>query len=421
MAQVQEMPRLSDTMEKGHLVRWLVKEGDRIRKGDPLAEVETDKATMEAESFHDGVVLKLLIEAGTDVLPGTPMAVFGVPGEVWRAQGSPHPAAPTPGAPSAKTSSPTEPSPPTIHKDALSSTPSDEGPSHRIMASPLARSLAREAGLDLGTLAGSGPHGRIVRADIDAALLRSKSPPPLLSSLAAPVSLPTSEEGERLELTPMRVTIARRLAESKFSAPHYYLAIEVDMEPAALFRSQIEAQLGKEEGRLSYNDLVIKAAALALREVPEVNSSWRGDHLLHHSRIHVGVAVALEGGLITPVVRDADRLGLREIARQVRDLAARAKERRLKPEEYQGSTFSVSNLGMMGIERFTAIIQPGEAAILAVGGVVEKPVVKDGGLMVGKRMVVTLSCDHRVVDGAVGARWIQVFRAGLEQPFRLVL
>jgi len=251
-----------------------------------------------------------------------------------------------------------------------------------------------------------------VKEDIDAAVARaqSASPPPA----AAPV------EGERVPLTSMRRIIAERLTASKAEAPHYYLQAVLDMDAAAALRRQVAEALASRAIKVSYNDLVLKASALALKEVPEVNASWRGDHVFRHARVHIGVAVALDDGLVTPVLRDADRMSLSEIAAQVRELSGRARERRLKPDEYQGSTFTVSNLGMMGIERFTAVIQPGEAAILAVGAVTEQPVARGGQLHLGLRMVVSLSCDHRLVDGATGARWLSAFRGYLENPLRMV-
>lgn len=416
MAHVQEMPKLSDTMEKGHLVKWLVSEGDAVKPGDPVAEVETDKATMEAEAFYAGVVLKRMAGEGTDVIPGHPLLVIGQEGEdisdLLSRLGAAGQAAPRPPAEATPPPPPEKAAPPP--PAAEPSPPPAPAEPRRVVASPLARSLAREAGLDLSRIKGSGPGGRVVRADIARATAGGAgAAAPQVSPAAAP-------EGERIELSGMRRVIALRLSESKFSAPHYYLQAVVDMDPAAAFRSQLGDQLG--EGiRPSYNDLVLKAAALALREVPEVNAAWRGDHIVRYAGVHVGLAVALADGLITPVIRDADRLRLTEIAARSRDLSQRARDKKLKPEEYQGSTFSVSNLGMMGIERFTAVIQPGEAAILAVGAIAEQPVVRGGALGVGLRMVVSLSCDHRVVDGAVGARWLQAFRGYLERPLRMVV
>ncbi len=412
MAEIVKMLALSPTMEEGQLASWMKAEGDVIEEGEIRAEVETDKATMEMESFFDGVVLKILVPAGEAVAVGTPIAIIGEAGEdisdvLSGGADAPAPAAePEAAAPAASTPAP-----------APAATPEK---TDRIFASPVARKIAADKGIDLSTVQGSGPRGRIVKADVQAA-----SPAPVPSApVAEPLPLtPPAEGGEVVTLTPMRKAIARRMTESWTTAPLFALTTEVDMGEVVALRATLNAKLKAAEAgvKLSMNDFVLKAVALALKDVPEMNVAWGGDHVVKYDYVHLGVAVAIPGGLITPVVRDADKLTLGAISKSVRDLATRARDKKLKPHEYAGSTFSVSNLGMFGITKFQAVLNPPEAGILAVGAVVDRPVVKDGAIVPGKRMEITLSCDHRSADGAVGARLMQAIVRYLENPILLTV
>ncbi len=431
MAIAVEMPKMSDTMEEGVLVAWMVEEGTSVSAGDVIAQVETDKATMDLEVYDDGVLLKQLIIEGDSVPIGGLIAVLGKEGEdisdlisKYGGNGAVTPAK-TPKAEPAAAPMPE----PTI-------APTDG----RVKASPLARRMAREGGLDLGNVTGSGPEGRIVKRDIEAALGQkpavaapapampvsapaSVAPIPVRVPTPAPVPVP-GDDYDAIRLSQMRKTIARRLAESKYTAPHFYLTVEVDMEASIAARKHLNA-LTEQQGlsKISFNDLVTKACAMALRQHPMVNASYlekEGEIRVHH-QVHIGVAVAIDEGLVTPVIRNADVKGLAQIAQETRELAGRAKERKLAPEEWAGSTFTTSNLGMFGIERFTAIINPPNACILAVGAIRDVPVVKDEAVVPGKRMTITLSCDHRVVDGAVGAQFMATLKQFLEQPLNMML
>lgn len=449
MAQIIEMPKLSDTMTVGTLVKWLKNEGDVVKSGDMLAEVETDKATMELESFFDGTLLKQFVPAGGQVEIGAPLAAIGKPGEKVdapapaspKASQAAAPAAPTPevkpaaapAAPSeasAKEGRPTVPAP-----AAASAAPSvasaKEG---RVRISPLARKLAEEKGLDYSRVQGSGPHGRIVRADILAA---AKNPPapaaaaPAAAKSAAPkadawpwrsvMDKSPVQADTVVPLSNMRSVIARRLVESKSTIPHFYLEIEVDAAPLSTLRNNLNAGLAKDGVRLSVNDFILKACAAALRAVPTVNSSWDNTGIKYHSAAHVSFAVAIDDGLITPVIKDTDKKTVMQISAEAKDLGKRAKDKKLAPAEFTGGTFCVSNLGMMGITRFSAIINPPNAAILAVGATQKIPVVKDGAIVIGERLALTLSCDHRVVDGALGAKFLNAVRDHLENPALLLL
>ncbi|MCZ7686017.1 MAG: pyruvate dehydrogenase complex dihydrolipoamide acetyltransferase [Sandaracinaceae bacterium] len=411
MAKIVGLPKLSPTMEEGTLARWAKKEGDRIAVDDLVAEIETDKATMEWRAFDPGVLLKILAEEGAVLLPDAPVAIIGEQGEdiaTLLAQlekgGAPAPSA----KPVAVPAAPAEKAAP---EAPLAST--EAPPSGRVLASPLVRKLAREHDLDLRTLRGSGPGGRIVKRDLDAALAQPRA--------AAPAA-PAGRQPPRVErLSSMRRTIARRLTESKQTVPHFYLTIDVDAEPLAEARARINAELERDGEKVSLNDLIMKACAMALRRLPEVNASFAGDSIHYHQVVDISMAVAIPDGLVTPVIRDADREGLREIAKEARELASRARAKKLAPEEMTNGTFSVSNLGMFGIEDFAAVINPPEGAILAVGTVREEPVVRGGQVVPGQRMRMTLSCDHRVVDGALGARWLQILRGLLEQPVLMLL
>ena len=417
MAEIVRMLALSPTMEEGHLVSWSKAEGDTVEEGDVIAEVETDKAAMEMESFFDGTLLKILAPAGTAVKVGAAMAIIGARGEdisaLIQSSGSAGataaPTSPTPSPAAAPTTAPAVAAP------AAPAAAPAAGTSGRQFSSPVARKMAAEHGLDIAVVTGSGPGGRVVKRDVEAAM-------------AAPAPTPTppqtgTPDGQRVNLTPMRKAIARRMTESWTSAPLFALQMEIDMGAAMTLRKQLNASLAAADAglKISVNDMIIKACGLALREVPTMNVGWGGDHIVQFDGVHIGVAVAIDGGLITPVVRDADRLTLGTVTRTVRDLAARARDKKLAPEEYTGSTFSISNLGMYGIQRFQAVINPPEAGILAVGAVEQRPVVRDGAIAVGTRMDVVLSVDHRSADGAVGSVFLQALKRLLENPVLLTV
>ncbi|MFT3870528.1 MAG: pyruvate dehydrogenase complex dihydrolipoamide acetyltransferase [Nibricoccus sp.] len=434
MAQIIDMPKLSDTMTVGTLVKWLKKEGDAVKSGTMLAEVETDKATMELECFFDGVVLKIYAPAGSQVAIGAPLCAIGKAGEV--VPDVPAPSAPKPvfkDEPKPATTStpapahlpaPTPAAVPAVHPEVTSA------PGQRVKISPLAKKLAAEKGIDPAAIQGSGPSGRIVRADVIAAATGGKlqtstsklqtggaSFAPSASSFAkGPI-----QEEKTIPVSNMRGTIARRLVESKTQLPHFYLNIEVDAGPLLEIRAQLNTALEKSGVKLSVNDFILKASAEALRRVPAVNCSWENTAIRHHSAAHVSFAVAIEDGLITPVVRDAHLKTVFAISDEAKNLAKRAKDKKLAPNDYTGGTFCVSNLGMMGIESFNAIINPPNAAILAVGTTVKKPVVKNDQIVIGQTMMLTLSVDHRVVDGAVGAQFLAALKQLLEAPALLLI
>jgi len=447
MATKVVMEALSPTMEEGRLVKWNKNEGDSVKNGDVLAEVETDKAIMELVARGDGVLRKRLANEGDSSPVGTLLAVIANPDEnIDSIVGSaPMPAAAPAAAPSAATAAPTSvaqtptksqgkastppqqkaagpqrpapprPSgPPAPRGNGASHTGAPSAPGGRQRSSPLARRIASERGVQLGAIQGTGPGGRIVKRDIENAKATGGA-----GRSAAAERLATEGDFKDVPLTQIRKTIARRLSESNGPVPTFFLTTELDATRAAEMRAQL-AEMG-DQYKASFNDIVIKAVALALAEHPEVNAHWLNDKIRHFNRIHLAMAVAVEDGLITPVLFDADRLSLWEISEKARDLAKRARERRLMPEEYTGATFTVSNLGMFGIDQFTAIINPPEAGILAIGGVEEKPVVVNGALEVRQRMRVTMSCDHRAVDGATGAKFLQTVRRYIENPLSLVI
>jgi pyruvate dehydrogenase E2 component (dihydrolipoamide acetyltransferase) len=424
------MPRLSDTMTEGVLTQWLKHEGDTVHRGDVLAEIETDKATMELEAYDDGVLTRILVTGGTTVPIGQPIAVIG-DGSVVAPPATPAPATPAPATPT-----PTPAAPVPSHAQAPPPAPE----TRRVPAvrtSPLARALAREHGIDVATIAGSGPGGRIVRADVESAIaaapsMSSPAPaPPKTLPAAAPSSPPdvattataartVRGDDEKISLTAVRRITAQRLTESA-AAPHFYLTSVVDAAELLTFRAELNKQLVAGTGtKVSLTDLLIRACAVTLRTHPQVNSSWGGDHLLRHRRIHVGSAVALDDGLIVPVIRDADRKAVSEIAAEAHELTERARAGRLTPDEFTGGTFTISNLGTYGIDHFTAVINPPEAAILAVGAATEEPVVRDGRLVATTTMKLTLSIDHRVLDGATAAAFLRDLVRLLEQPLRIV-
>lgn len=400
------MPRLSDTMEEGNIVGWLKKVGDKVSPGDILAEVETDKATMELESFHEGYLLYISVKEGP-VPVNDVLAVIGAKDEDYKAalaaEGS-----------SSDTGSKTELSPPSSN-GGVTKTPEPEPVtptgSSRVKSSPLAKTIAAEAGIDLSVLAGSGDGGRIIKRDVEQFLASGKE-------IKTPSNTPAAPQFGDIPLSQMRKTIARRLAESKFSAPHFYLTIKINMDRAAEARKLILDQRGV---KTSFNDFVIKACAMALRQHPAVNSSWLGDKIRINKDINIGVAVAVDEGLLVPVLFAADQMGLQDINNLVGTLAEKARNKKLQPQEMQGNTFTVSNLGMFGIDEFTAIINPPDAAILAVGTIADELFMADGQVRTAKIMKVTLSCDHRVIDGATGAKFLQTLREYLENPVSMLV
>jgi pyruvate dehydrogenase E2 component (dihydrolipoamide acetyltransferase) len=417
MANIIEMPKLSDTMTVGTLIKWLKKEGDPVKSGDMLAEVETDKATMELESFFDGTLLAIFVKAGSQVPLGADLCAIGKPGEKVDAP-TPKSAAALPEAqPAVAPVAVATPAPAPVAPAALPEPVALS--SGRIKVSPLARKLAAEKGVNLTTLKGSGPGGRILRVDVLAGPAKGAPSPSLTSSTLS--SKGPIQDDKLVPVSNMRGTIARRLVESKTQIPHFYLDIEVDAGPLLELRAQLNAALEKDGVKLSVNDFVLKASAEALRRVPAVNCSWEGTAVRQHPAAHVSFAVAIEDGLITPVIRDAHLKTLFAISTEAKALGKRAKDKKLTPAEFTGGTFCVSNLGMMGIDRFCAIINPPNAAILAVGTTVRKPVVKGDQIVIGQRMTLTLSADHRVVDGAVGATYLAALRDLLEKPALLLL
>lgn len=411
MAEVIRMPRISDTMEEGTIVAWLKEVGDTVEAGETIAEVETDKATMELDSYVDGVLLHIEVQEGTVPINGV-IAVIGEEGEDWKAfmneSSEPKTTKTEEAAPAA-----------TVEQVATPASASNENLSEedRVKASPLAKAMAKESGIDLTAIAGSGDNGRIIKRDIEKVMSNGAAVPQPAKPVI-PVSVSTEGTYVDHPVSNMRKTIARRLGESKFGAPHFYLTVEIDMDNAMKLRKQLNEVAPT---KLSFNDLVIKAASVSLRKNPSINSSWLGDKIRENKEINIGVAVAVDDGLMVPVVRQADIKTLSQINTEVKDLAGKAKDKRLGMDEMQGNTFTISNLGMFGIEEFTAIINPPDACILAVGGINQKPVVKDGEIVVGNRMKVTLSCDHRVVDGAQGAAFLKDFKAILEDPIRILV
>src|SRR6266571_1747981 len=410
------LAKLSPTMEEGTIVKWSKKEGDAVKVGDVLAEIETDKANMEMEALAPGVLRKILVPAGGKAPVGALIGVVADPKEDISAVLAQAPAV---GAPVvAPVPSPAPSRGPAPAAAPLAVPPGDG----RVKASPLARTMAERQNIPLAEVPGTGPGGRIVKRDIEgyaAAPPGARAAPPAHAPGPAPapvVPFPSVVPGQELPLSSMRKTIARRLAESKFSAPHFYVTVDVDMGAAVALREQL---LNGENVKVSFNDLVLKACAKALPRFPMVNASWGGDKITTHGEVHLGGAVSIAEGLITPVVRHADRKSVLEISREVKDLAGRAREKKLRPEEFMGSTFTVSNLGMFEVSEFTAIINPPEAAILAVGSVSKVPVAVDDEVAVGHRMKLTLSSDHRVVDGALAAQFLQEVRRLLENPVSL--
>jgi len=423
MADVIRMPRMSDTMEEGNIVEWLKKVGDEVEPGDVLAEVETDKATMELESYQDGVLLYIGVESGPVPVDGI-LAVIGEKGEDYKpalaAAESSSTAAPAETATEAKTE--TAPAISTESKSGSDTVEVGQASSDdsRIKASPLARSIAKEANIELGKIQGSGENQRIVKKDIEDYIKSGGASSGSSGSINIPMvdnGLADFEYGDQ-RVSQMRKTIAKRLAESKYSAPHFYLTIAINMDNAIQSRKSINAS---SETRISFNDFVVKASALALRKHPPINASWHGDKITYKKEINIGVAVAVPDGLLVPVINNADYKSLSSINAEVKNLAGKAKNKKLQPSEMQGNTFTISNLGMFDIEEFTAIINPPDSCILAIGSIKQIPVVKDGDVVPGNVMKVTLSCDHRVVDGATGAQFLATFKSYLENPVMMLV
>lgn len=429
------MPKLSPTMEEGQIARWLKKEGDKVSMGEPLAEIDTDKATMEMQALANGVLRKILIGEGESAPLGQIIGVIGEPDEDISALLNDAP------APAAKATPPTEaeqpePAPKTEQpaaetREAPAEKPADaasgNGASGRLIVSPLAARMAAEAGIDLRSLRGSGPGGRIIKKDIEEALSQKQAPTAIAGKPAFRVIEGKAQQSTVIGASPyrdepaseIRRTIARRLVTSLGPVPHFFLTSEIEMDRAAEMRGSIKSL--DPDLKISINDIIIKVTAAALMQHPEVNASFQDKVVRYYEHADIGVAVAIEDGLITPVIRNADQKSLSQIASEVRELAERARSRKLKPEEYTGATFSVSNLGMFGIDEFTAIINPPEGGILAIGAITPRPVVREGEIVVRQIMRVTMSCDHRIVDGATGARFLQTFKKILENPLYLVV
>ncbi|HEX9279747.1 MAG TPA: dihydrolipoamide acetyltransferase family protein [Gemmatimonadales bacterium] len=409
MATTVHMEALSPTMEEGRLVKWTKKEGDPVKTGETLAEVETDKAVMELVARADGNLVKVLVPEGKTVPVGDVVAYIGAPGEkVGEASAAPAGTGKGEGGRGL-------PAPPPTPTPAPAATVSDE----RVKASPLAKRIARETGVDLKLLSGSGPGGRVVKRDLEGAPAAPPAPLPHPPS-PIPVAARSGAAFEDVPLTQIRKTIARRLVTSLGPIPHFFLTTEVDMERAAEARAALNKDLG-DQGKVSFNDIIVKATALALVRHRACNAWFQEDHIRYWNEVHLGMAVAVEDGLITPVIRNADQKTMSQISAEARALADKARRRQLKPDEYTGATFSVSNLGMFDIDQFTAVINPPEAGILAVGTVVEKPVVLEGQVVPRKRLRLTMSCDHRVIDGATGAAFLKTLKQMLENPLAMVL
>ncbi|AOS63060.1 pyruvate dehydrogenase complex dihydrolipoamide acetyltransferase [Actinoalloteichus hymeniacidonis] len=428
MTEIQ-MPRLSDTMEEGVISSWLKQEGDKISRGDVVAEIETDKAVMELEAYDDGVLEKILVPAGELVPIG---AAIGLLGDGSESASASAPAAPAEQPAAAETVEEPAAQREPAQADAAAESDSAAGPASRPRSSPLARKIARDAGVDLDTVTGSGPRGRIVRADVDAAVAAKRSaeaepteskPAPTQAAKPAAVTA-AAEDVEEIPLSNIRRVAAKRLTESKQQAPHFYLTSAVDVTELLTFRADLTARVQAAGGpKISINDLLVKAVATALRANPTVNVSFAGDKILQHKRIHLGIAVAIDSGLVVPVLRDADRKSVSELSGEAREKAGRAREGKLKSDEMTGGTFTISNLGMFGIEEFAAVINPPEAAILAVGAVRDELRLREDGknkVEVRKILRITLSADHRAIDGAVGAVFLQQLTALLEDPIRII-
>lgn len=422
MAEIVYMPKLSDTMTEGVVAEWHKKVGDAVKSGEVLAEIETDKATMEFESFYDGVLLHIGVEKGKPTPVNALLAIIGQAGEDVAALIAQAGSGEAPAATSAPASEPTS-APAAVVAEVpaakpapvAAATPAAVVPANtngRILASPLAKKLAEEKGVDLSFVPGTGEGGRITKRDVDHYVPYNAPSRPASSGIAQAESFVDEPVSQ------MRKTIARRLAESKFTAPHFYLTISIDMDNAIAARKAMNSQEGV---KVSFNDMVVKAVAMSLKKHPAINSSWLGDVIRRNQHVHIGVAVAVDEGLLVPVVRFADSKGLSQIGEEVKVFAQKAKDKKLQPSDWEGNTFTISNLGMFGIEQFTAIVNPPDSCILAVGGISQEPVVKNGQVVPGNIMKVTLSCDHRVVDGASGAAFLQTFKQYMENPVMMLV
>ena len=409
MATKVHMEALSPTMEEGRLVKWTKREGDPVKSGETLAEVETDKAVMELVARADGQLIKVVVPEGTTVPVGSVVAYIGKPGEKVDGQGA--------GSGEQGAVKPPPPAPATAPVPAPAAAPAD---ATRVKASPLAKRIAKEAGVDLKLVQGSGPGGRVIKRDVEAGATQAA---PVVPAPRSPLPAPSRSGApyEDVPLTQIRKAIAKRLAASIGPIPHFFLTTEIDMERAAEARDALNEQLGEDGGKVSFNDIIIKAVALALVRHRACNAWFQEDHIRYWNEVHVGMAVAIEDGLITPVIRNADRKTLSEIGAEARELAGRARNRRLKPEEYTGATFSVSNLGMFDIDQFTAVINPPEAGIIAVGSIAAKAVPEGDRVVVRRRLRATMSCDHRVIDGATGAAFLKTLKQMLENPLAMLL
>ncbi len=417
------MPALSPTMEEGTLAKWHVKVGDQVRSGDVIADIETDKATMEVEAVDEGVIEALLVPEGTEMVKiNTPIARLAQDGDIGVQAPAPEP----PSKPQAEPAIAIRPSQKGVEGQVSAPRPAR---ANRVLASPLARRMAEQMGLDLTSLSGSGPRGRIIKVDVEAARSRPQSVPAASSASATQMARPVLSlaqmgiaEGsyDLLPLDNIRKTVARRLTDSFRDVPHFPLNMDINLDPLLKARTDINLALEDRGIKVSVNDLIIKAAAIALKQVPEANSSFTPEGIARHHHADIAMAVAIDGGLITPIIRKAETKGLAEIATETKDLAERARNRKLRLEEFQGGTFSISNLGMFGIKSFASIINEPQGAILSVGAGEARAIVKDGVLSVATMMSVTLTCDHRVVDGAIGARWLAAFKALIESPLIMV-
>lgn len=422
-AEVVPMPKMSDTMTEGVIAAWHKKVGDTVKSGELMAEVETDKATMEYESYHTGTLLYIGAKEKESIPVNGVLAIVGEKGADWQtllkayqAQGNGGSKSEEPASSSSSSSASATETKSSPSSGASSSNGSANG---RLKASPLAKKMAKDMGYDISKIEGTGDHGRITKRDIEN--YKPSSAPQAKSGADKKIVLPSvvgEESFEEIPVSQMRKTIARRLSESKFTAPHFYLTMEINMDKAVEARKSINEV---SPAKISFNDIVLKATAAALRQHPDVNVSWLGDKMRKNRHIHIGVAVAVKDGLVVPVVRFADNKSLAHIATEVKELAQKAHDKKLQPSEWEGSTFTISNLGMFGIEEFTAIINPPDACILAVGGIKETPVVKNGQIVPGNVMKVTLSCDHRAVDGAVGSAFLKTLKGLLEDPVRILI
>ncbi len=421
--EVVAMPRLSDTMEEGTVASWLKSVGDKVEEGDILAEIETDKATMEFESFYEGTLLHVGIGEGESAPVDSLLAIIGPEGTDVSGIISAHNNGTLASSSEEKTEAPKQEEKVTTSTESSETTTTNSG--GRIFASPLAKKIAKDKGINLSDLKGSGENGRIVKKDVENytpadATSVTTTPVQQTQEVSKPVATfaPASEEGfEEVKNSQMRKVIAKRLGESKFSAPHYYLTIELDMDNAIASRKTINSL---PDTKVSFNDMVVKACAMALRKHPQVNTSWNGDTTVFNQHIHVGVAVAVDDGLLVPVLKFTDQMSMTQIGGNVRDLAGKARNKKIAPNEMEGSTFTISNLGMFGIQEFTSIINQPNSAILSVGAIEQKPVVKDGQIVVGNTMKITLACDHRTVDGATGAQFLQTVRSYIENPVTML-